>query len=476
MSQVSSGYGNVTFNPLAPAIPVKNPAIKEILNFDSGEFIETEDYISGKRYEKLIIARLAIRDRLSERPVFGCALCATPVYLVSNQQKHFFFRHIAEDGSCPAQTRGALSQEEIRAHKYHGLRESEAHRKIKDLIKRSLEADPEFSNVGSEKQWRSSRDPKSRRQPDVQAISPNGRIAFEVQLSTTFLDVVAGRRAFYRDEGALLIWAMGSFDPTYRRLTTDDLLFSNNSNIFVVSEETTQLSETTGKFHLCCHYRVPAQDGTKLIDSWDTRIVRFDELTCELKNQRAWYFDYEGKATTIRTEIEHQAQERKRKNEDALRERFLSFWKERDPHLNPDTSGQIIWEELSNEFERFEITLPASPDEDSSFSALLNGVLSAKVGEPVGWHFKQLVEVAHRIADGYPQHVAAFGFAVKQFEREELLQKQDKSGKWSHRREKLRNALKARQANYLPDLNSIPLLIFLFPEIGTKIKKLAENR
>ena len=48
--------------------------------------------------------------------------------------KRFFFRHKTEDGSCPAKTRGTLSEEEIRARKYHGLRESEAHKRIKQLI------------------------------------------------------------------------------------------------------------------------------------------------------------------------------------------------------------------------------------------------------------------------------------------------------------------------------------------------------
>ncbi|MAW86454.1 MAG: hypothetical protein CMJ42_07990 [Phyllobacteriaceae bacterium] len=105
--------GNVTFDPLARAIAVENPAIAEVLDLDTGEFVGSNEFITAHRYEEIITARHTIRSRLSEKPAFACALCATPVYLVSNQFKHFFFRHICEDGSCPAQTHGELSRTQI---------------------------------------------------------------------------------------------------------------------------------------------------------------------------------------------------------------------------------------------------------------------------------------------------------------------------------------------------------------------------
>ncbi len=79
-----------------------------------------------------------------------------------------------------------------------------------------------------------SADGSQRRRPDISATWRGGlRVVFEAQLKTTFLDVVVRRRVFYRDQGALLVWILRSFDPFDRRLTVDDLLFKNNSNIFV---------------------------------------------------------------------------------------------------------------------------------------------------------------------------------------------------------------------------------------------------
>lgn len=460
--------GNVTFDPLAAALPVDAPAIREVLNCDSGEFADAKAWIGGQRYEELIVQRVGIRERLSERPRFRCSLCSVPVYLVANQFKHFFFRHITEDGSCPAETRSALSRDEILARKYNGVRESEPHKRIKALIVRSLSADPSFSEIMSEHQWRSSHDPHSRRQPDVQATGPTGRAAFEVQLSTTFLDVVAGRRSFYRQEGALLVWVMGYFDPDYRRLTTDDLLFSNNSNILVVDEETAALSEAEHRFHIRCHYRRPVREGDNLTDRWESRIVPFGELTCEKESQRCWHFDYDQESAGLRATIDKEQQEREQAIADVLRDEVFSFWLSRIPHSATDEDSVRAWAVLRRKFARRGISLPQSPDDDSGFVGLMNGVASAREGKPVGWNFRHLVEVAHRIADGYPQHVVAFGYAVRLFAREELLEEQDRTGKWKRRRASIGASLRKGDPDFTPDPTTVPLVDFLMP--GTKAK------
>ncbi|MBN9489947.1 MAG: hypothetical protein J0H44_22150 [Alphaproteobacteria bacterium] len=464
--------GNVTFDPLAAALPVDEPAIREALDCDTGEFVDVKAWIGGQRYEELIAQRVSIRERLSKNPRFRCSLCSVPVYLVANQFKHFFFRHITEDGSCPAETRSPLSRDEILARKYDGVRESEPHKRIKALIMRSLSADPSFSEILSERQWRSSHDERSRRQPDVQATRPMGRTAFEVQLSTTFLDVVAGRRSFYRQEDALLVWVMGKFDPDYRRLTTDDLLFTNNSNILVVDEETATLSEAVRRFHVRCHFRRPAREGDRLTDRWESRVIPFSELTCEKESQRCWYFDYDRQASAIRAEIDKELQERERATLDALRSELLSFWLSRKPNAAPDKNEVRAWTALREALSERGVSLPSSPDEDSGFIALMNGVASAKEGKPVGWNFKHLVEVAHRIADGYPQHVVAFGHAARLFKRDEMLAEQDRTGKWKRRSAAIGASLRNGQPDFAPDPASILLVDFLMPGTKAKLEKI----
>lgn len=79
---------NVTFDPLASAVPAKDAAIEEVINLDTGEIVETAVYIRGHRYGDLIRTRLRVRSRLrNQSPEFACALCGTPAYIVSNQKR-----------------------------------------------------------------------------------------------------------------------------------------------------------------------------------------------------------------------------------------------------------------------------------------------------------------------------------------------------------------------------------------------------
>jgi len=459
--------GNVTFDPLAFAEPVKDPEITEIIDLESGDFLDVVSFISRRRYDRLISERVSISESLSSKPRYGCALCATPVYLVASREKRFFFRHSREDGSCPSVTRSALSREDIRALKYQGQRESLAHRLVKERIVRSLSADPSNDKILTEKHWRSTRDPASRRQPDVQAITLHGRVAFEAQLSTTFLDVVAGRRSFYRNEGALLVWVIAEFNPDYRRLTTDDLLFPNNSNILVVDEETTVLSENTGTFHIRAHFRVPEIVSGAIQDRWDSKVVAFRDLTTNLDTQTAWAFDYSGQSEQLLKREKESADRR----DDDLRERVCSFWIGRNQRTSDAVSTEEAWRRLIGELSARGVTPPANERYDRAVTGLMNGILSAREKQPVGWDFKHLIEVAHRICDGYPEHALAMGFALRAYRCDELLVAQDKSKKWEKRARSLKEAIRAGDQRYLPDEDTLPFLKFMFPEVGEKIER-----
>jgi hypothetical protein len=453
---------NITIDAREFATPVEHPEIVEVIDLVSGEVQQTKAFIAGHRYSELVEARVGMREALrNEQPRHICAICSTPVYLVANMHKRFFFRHKTEDGSCPAKTRGALSEEEIRARKYHGLRESEAHKRIKNLIERSLRADSTFETeaIIQEKRWNSAHDSKAWRKPDIQAISAEGRFAFEAQLSTTFLDVVVGRRMFYRDEGAYLIWVLASFSETYRRMTTDDLLFSNNSNVFVVDDETVQISEETNRFHLRCHYRAPSCEAGSINDTWREEIVPFSAVTKENERQRAYYFDYETEERKCSGVLDQQ-----------LRDEVATFWAanmtrngEEDPeHLNR-------WCAIRDELAARKVAVPDYPARDNSFRSMMHAVLSALNGRAVGWQFDTLIQCAHQTAERHPENMLAFGFALKVGGHEALLESQDLTGKWKRRREVMRAQLRQRDQKYAPPVAWMPALSFLFPEVGARV-------
>ena len=151
---------------------------------------------------------------------------------------------------------------------------------------------------------------------------------------------------------------------------------------------------------------------------------------------------------------------------------MLSFWLSRKPNAAPDKNEVRAWTALREALSERGVSLPSSPDEDSGFIALMNGVASAKEGKPVGWNFKHLVEVAHRIADGYPQHIVAFGHAVRLFQRDEMLDEQDRTGKWKRRSAAIGASLRNGQPDFAPDPASILLVDFLMPGTKAKLEKI----
>lgn len=190
---------------------VIDPQIEEVLDLDTGEYLRA-DMLIGSDYGSVMRLRMALRtDIAGEKPRYGCELCSVPVYLVRMAQaERFFFRHLLEDGRCVAHTRGQLSEKEILARKYDGAKESRLHLQMKEWIARSLAADPSFSDIQTESTWTSIGTGR-RRRPDVRARHGDLPVAFEVQLSTTFIRVIAERRQFYLSEGGLLFWVFGRF-------------------------------------------------------------------------------------------------------------------------------------------------------------------------------------------------------------------------------------------------------------------------
>lgn len=462
---------NVTIDGLSPARAVQKPEITEVMDLDDAIYRRAVEFIESHLHQNLVIARNDVVARMKDgEPRYCCAFCSTPVYLVATTEKRFFFRHRVEDGSCPAQTRHPLTEEQIRERKYHGLRESAPHKRVKELIERSLRADPAYRAIAQEKTWRSIHDPAAYRRPDVQADSDQGMLAFEVQLSTTFLSVVVERRLFYRDEGALLIWIFGSFDPDYRRLMTDDVLFPNNSNLFVVDEETTAISEAKGAFHLRCHYRVPVRDGAMLADEWREEIVPFSTLTQDRTDQRVYAFDYEGEEAALKERIRFEAAQAKAELERIDRADFFEFWQEHGRGFKHTKENRATWFQLHERMMRRGIALPDFPDNDAEVRAMLSALYSVREGRPIGWNYTKLVQVAHLLAESHPRQLLAFGHAVKIYDRAEQIAREDTKGKWEPRMKPVSAAMRAHDPTYMPDPTLLPLMEFLFPEVAMKVQ------
>lgn len=434
---------------------VENPEISEVLDLQTGEHL-SHQFIIGNDYAKICQLRLELQTlRKRETPRFACSLCGTPVYLVSLwERRRFFFRHALEDGRCSARTRGDLSQAETDALKYDGVKESQRHLDMKKWLAQSLEADPKFSQIATEKRW--STVTKEWRRPDVRAMYQGTPVVFEIQLSTTYVNIIAERRDFYLREGGVLLWIFANFDVSARRLTQDDIFYNNNRNAFLVSAATRDESLRQNRFLLECFWAVPTSNG---VEDLQHRLVPFDELTLEQDQQRAYFFDFDNAQQALR----RQAQDDTLLRRGNCREKFEAWWLSNAQRDQLDVEG---WANLKRECSSNGIAL--SSDFYDVPRPLINALYSAKYGRVIGWKLKKLIEVAHLIEEKHKSYLGYFRRALSAYMRGDQIVAEDVSGRWRKKVNRYKPLIAQNDPAYAPDRAYENLVEFLFPEILEK--------
>lgn len=440
------------------SLAVASPEIDEVLVDETGELVPAWLAI-GEDYEKALQLRMALRQGIAaDKPILRCPFCTVPVHLVSlATERKFYFRHETEDGRCPAKTKGSLSPERILAMKYDGARESAAHRRMKEIVAESLRGDPDFSDIEIEKVWKGAEE-NSRRKPDVRAvwrgILP---VAFEVQLSTTFLRVIAERREFYLREGGLLFWVFKDFDLSNARLTQEDVFFNNNRNAFIANEETLAASRDGGRLFLDCVWSGPSIDQGVIL--WDQQSARvpFSSLTIDRERQRVFMFDADAARARCEAELADWP----------LRSAFKKFW------LGKGTVNDGEWLRLRSELAKRGVSLPRYMSDAHGLRPLLDNLYSAEAGKPVGgWGYSTLVQLAHHVFDRYKSHLWAFRLMLSAHGMGPVISQQDTTRNWRDNKVKhYLNAWKAGDSDFAPDRTYDRLLCILFPEIASDLVK-----
>lgn len=445
------------------SLAIENPEILEVLDMDSGETIGATDAI-GDDYAKAIQLRLELRASIArQQPKFLCPLCQIPVYLVSRKEsRRFFFRHQIEDGRCSARTRGELSEKEIDARRYNGAKESRDHLRMKEIVSSSIACDSRFSPPKTEETWKGA--PGEWRRPDVQAKFGELRMAFEIQLSTTYIRVIAERREFYLKEGGLLVWLFKRFDESGNRLTQDDVFYNNNRNVFLASEETLAASRAAGKLCLECRWTEPVADGDSIVLHWRKKIVSIDELVVDTERQQIYFYDFDGALARLSADS-------KSAKEETLRRRFEAFWLDRADHGRRHGLDDLrAWNSFQKAFDEIGLKLTTYPGGEGS-ETLLNALYSAKHGRIIGWNYNKFIEIAHRIAGGHKPYLWAFRLALAAYDRRDLILSEDHSGLWRKKVDHYKPLMDRGSSEYQPDRRFDGLVAFLFPEIADRLGK-----
>lgn len=435
-------------------------AIDEVLDETSGAHIPAATAIGSDR-AAIHTLRMDLQTALRrETGRYLCPLCTVPVYLVAQPDgEQYFFRHQIEDGSCSKRTRGLLSLDEIAALKYHGQRESLAHRLMKQRIVESLRCDPRFGEPVVERSWRGL--DGALRRPDVRArYEDRADVAFEAQLSTTFLQVMAGRREFYLRQGGLLFWILPSFDGDESVMTYLDVFYNNNQNVFIVNDATLAASQAQRRFVLDVRYARPELAESRIVSTLERQLVGFDELTLDLDRQQAYFFDTAGSQRRAASDARAAADQ-------ALRDDFARLFEESRTLEPGDRRRQ--WSEIAERMREREIYYPLDPTSDDALRALLIACYSAERGAPVVLGFRKLIEVGHRLFEHHKGALWAWRAMLRHHDRAQQLRDEDKRELWMRKVREWRAAERSRDPRYEPDHRFDTLLAFLFPAIAAAL-------
>jgi len=236
---------------------VDEPLIEYVIDQTDGKEYGAGEYIAASAREISEIRVRVYDARQRNEPNIICAACHRPAYPRKNVKTgKFHFAHVSESDNqdCPYNDKRRLDTSRIDSMRYNGQKEGPDHKLLKRLLRASIDSDPSFDPIQTreEKNWYGATDEKKWRRPDIAATRlldthSSIRIAFEIQLSSTYLKVIAARREFYLKENALLFWIFKDASGVNPLQYQDDLFYNNNSNLFVVDEETVRFSQEQGK-------------------------------------------------------------------------------------------------------------------------------------------------------------------------------------------------------------------------------------
>ncbi|MES2948167.1 MAG: DUF6035 family protein [Pseudomonadota bacterium] len=432
------------------SLAVLNPEIKEVMSVETGDHLKVEAVL-GSDFAALVQLRMAVRTAIqNEQALYRCSICGVAVYLCrTKNEQRFYFKHRHEDGNCPAITRGTLSQRELDARRYNGAKESARHIKMKEWVVECLQADGRFTAIEKELRWTGALTSEWRK-PDVRAVYNGLPIAFEIQLATTYLNVIAERRQFYMQQKGLLFWIFAIFDSEHRRMTEEDVFYNNNQNAFIVNALTVADSLAKKDFTLECVWAEPVRDGST--SNFHRKSVSFHDLTLDPDTQRVYYFDFDGRRGQFRVEAEMERQ--------LLRDEFEAWWGQIPPFADDRATS---WSMFRQRFTRYGIAAPPYiswlPLDD------LTGLYSAKNNKPWGQKRRQLVEVAHQVASSHKECLTWFMHAVRKYSRLETMQAEGDPEKWRKKYQMCRHEFVTSPELFQRSTKYGELIEFLFPEL-----------
>lgn len=441
----------------------------------NGDCLTLDEFMEGRDYGEIVRdGRLAVElERLDGTSRYACPYCHDAMGVRSKairarSEVRFYFDHRSARHRETCTGRKGHTPKVILARKFGLCKEGALHKAFKQWVRDSLDADPALTQTEVEKRWWNM-DGGKWRQPDIQTQRDGQRWAIEVQLSTTFVHVIAERMKFYRENAGRTLWLFKDLDLDEFRLSEDDLFFSNNRNAFQVTPATVERSQREGRFYLEAVWLEPRFQSGDIVDAQVRNTVAFEDLifdTCSRGIPRVYAFDYEGHKIQAEKDRlawqEEQVWGRRREAFEAFYGALLrgeiTDYKERDR----------LWAELRRLFFPVGIRLPLYAKGEAELDRLLVIGYSIKHGQgrPMGIGFETLAELGHHAHKIWPKSLWFYRCMLLTHDQLPTVRSQDRTKKFQGKIQAVLMNLAGGGPAYLPDRSWDTLLMRLFPKVA----------
>ncbi len=341
--------------------------------------------------------------------------------------------------------------------KYNGAKESLMHIELKHYLAEQLEKDGRFTKIQVEKVVKATGWSRKWKKPDVSALFNGKPVVFEIQLSTTFLDVIVSREVFYLNEGVSIFWIFNSLNPESSRATEKDVFFNNKSNALSINDRSKELSLNDGQLVFTGHFKKPYLDRktNNIKEIWDEMPVKFDDIKFDRLTHKPYFISFDGQHDQVIA----------KQREIKIREPIKLF---EDIVLQSDPD-YVSRKECASKL--VAVGLYDQDDLYSGFLKFVKALLSVRDGKV---HFPnqdgKWAWLANYVWDNHKSYWIVFLFTVSEYKRTDMV--------FNPSNDKLNNKRKEFKENRKHDLKFqqdetyYPLLAVLLPELRVKLLKI----
>ena len=293
----------ITSNDSEPSKDSTKRTIDTVIDLESDEEIFAKQFFSQP--ESIIFKKRTELEKAIylQRPMYVCKYCGQMVKISGRKTERGmarFFSHLRDSDDCDYKTTTGRTRREINREKFARCNEGERHKFLKAEIAKYLEKSEGVTDVRTENTVKGNHPILRWRRPDVIANYRGQEVVFELQLSTTFVSVIAERDLFYRLNKKHIIW-VSNFDEQgehvdLTNMMVKDIYYNNRMNLFIFDLDAQRKSEELGELVLKCNWLTP--DGNWQYPNGNTsdklggKYIRLSDFTFD-NTYKPYYVDAE---------------------------------------------------------------------------------------------------------------------------------------------------------------------------------------